>query len=310
MKKLTLCLALAMIGGIVMLLSAFSSGHLYAGNPRTGPTRQMRALVVGIGDYPESSGWNRINGDRDVDLAVRMLMRNGFAREDISVLVNGQATKSAIRDAFSRLIAESGSGDVIYIHFSGHGQQVRDINGDEEDGLDEAFVPFDARRKYSKGVYEGGNHIVDDELNVWLESLKDAVGKNGNILFVMDACHSGGSTRGEEDECTWPMRGTSDVFEMVHESSLSPSVTSDIGVSDINWLFLAACKSYQNNYEYKTEDGYYGRLTWALYKCLDSGMNFYELIQKLEESYEGMPHPPVPQNLDAFSPSGMEVKLF
>ena len=32
----------------------------------------MHALVVGIGHYPESSGWNPVNGDRDVDLAVRM----------------------------------------------------------------------------------------------------------------------------------------------------------------------------------------------------------------------------------------------
>ena len=39
-----------------------------------------------------------------------------------------------------------------------------DDNGDEEDGLDEALIPYDAQFWYAPGEYEGQNHLRDDEL--------------------------------------------------------------------------------------------------------------------------------------------------
>lgn len=268
------------------------------------------ALVVGIGDYPDGSGWIKINGDRDAGLVVQMLERNGFLEEDIKVLLNARATKSNIRDAFAVLCRQVGSGDIVYVHFSGHGQQVTDINGDEEDGLDESFVPCDACKEYSQGVYEGENHIIDDELNMWLAELKNAVGGRGKILFVMDACHSGDSTRGDDCDTDWPVRGTEDVFEI--PQGVRPAWLDGIGdeCSDIEWVFIAACKSYQNNYEYKSEDGCYGRLTWALHKCLYPDMDFGKLVEELEAVYDIMPVTPKPQDLEAFGPPCVKGKLF
>ena len=63
------------------------------------------------------------------------------------------------------------SGDIIYLHFSCHGQPIEDIDGDEDDGWDEALIPFDAKKKYQKGTYTGENHITDDELNSYLKRL-------------------------------------------------------------------------------------------------------------------------------------------
>ena len=268
------------------------------------------ALVVGIGDYSGGSGWSKINGDRDAGLVVQMLERNGFLEEDIEVLLNARATKSNIRDAFAALCRQVGSGDIVYVHFSGHGQQVTDVNGDEEDGLDESFVPYDACKEYLQGVYEGENHIIDDELNVWLSELKNAVGGRGKILFVMDACHSGDSTRGEDCDTDWPVRGTEDVFEIPLADC--PEWIDDIDAKrhGTDWFFIAACKSYQNNYEYKSEDGYYGRLTWALHKCLYPDMDFGKLVEELEAVYDIMPVTPKPQNLESFGPPGVKGKLF
>ena len=50
-------------------------------------------------------------------------------------------------------------GDIVYLHFSTHGQPVEDQNGDEEDGWDESIVPIDAYKIYKKGIYEGKNHL-------------------------------------------------------------------------------------------------------------------------------------------------------
>ena len=214
-----------------------------------------RALVIGIGNYPEASGWAKINGDKDLPIVRDMLLANGFQSKDIVELKNESATADAIRKALDALVGKAAKGDVIYIHFSGHGQQITDLHGDEEDGFDEAWIPIDAQFSYAKGKYEGENHIVDDQLNQWLSQLRSKVGATGKITVVADACHSGGGSRGDEDETEYVVRGTSDAF--VIPGNTKP-FSGEVGT--IDWIFISACKSYQCNYEYKGT----GSLTYAL----------------------------------------------
>ena len=214
-----------------------------------------RALVIGIGNYPEASGWAKINGDKDLPIVRDMLLANGFQSKDIVELKNESATADAIRKALDALVAKAAKGDVIYIHFSGHGQQITDLHGDEEDGFDEAWIPVDAQFSYAEGMYEGENHIVDDQLNQWLSQLRSKVGATGKITVVADACHSGGGSRGDEDETEYVVRGTSDAF--VIPGNTKP-FSGEVGT--IDWIFISACKSYQCNYEYKGT----GSLTYAL----------------------------------------------
>ena len=214
-----------------------------------------RALVIGIGNYPEASGWAKINGDKDLPIVRDMLLANGFQSKDIVELKNESATADAIRKALDALVGKAAKGDVIYIHFSGHGQQITDLHGDEEDGFDEAWIPIDAQFSYAKGKYEGENHIVDDQLNQWLSQLRSKVGATGKITVVADACHSGGGSRGDKDETKYVVRGTSDAF--VIPGNTKP-FSGEVGT--IDWIFISACKSYQCNYEYKGT----GSLTYAL----------------------------------------------
>ena len=214
-----------------------------------------RALVIGIGNYPEASGWAKINGDKDLPIVRDMLLANGFQSKDIIELKNESATADAIRKALDALVDKAAKGDVIYIHFSGHGQQITDLHGDEEDGFDEAWIPIDAQFSYAKGKYEGENHIIDDQLNQWLSQLRSKVGATGKITVVADACHSGGGSRGDEDETVYVVRGTSDAF--VIPGNTKP-FSGEVGT--IDWIFISACKSYQCNYEYKGT----GSLTYAL----------------------------------------------
>lgn len=214
-----------------------------------------RALVIGIGNYPEASGWAKINGDKDLPIVRDMLLANGFQSKDIVELKNESATADAIRKALDALVSKAAKGDVIYIHFSGHGQQITDLHGDEEDGFDEAWIPIDAQFSYAKGKYEGENHIVDDQLNQWLSQLRSKVGATGKITVVADACHSGGGSRGDKDETKYVVRGTSDAF--VIPGNTKP-FSGEVGT--IDWIFISACKSYQCNYEYKGT----GSLTYAL----------------------------------------------
>ncbi len=215
-----------------------------------------RALVIGIGDYPASSGWHKINGDKDIPMVEDMLVTNGFGKQNIVELKNEQATCAAIKSEFEKLISKATVGDYIYIHFSGHGQRITDLNGDEGDGFDEAWIPYDAQFAFAKGKYEGENHLIDDQLNGYLHRLRQKVGSNGKIVVIADACHSGGGSRAATDE-QLVVRGTADDF-VIADAKTTATATS----YPIQWTFLSACKHYQSNYEYKGN----GSLTYALYQ--------------------------------------------
>ena len=79
---------------------------------------EKRALVIGIGSYPNENGWDAINGDKDILLVEDYLRSNGFDIENIDVLKNEQATANNIRKAFQILTNDAKEDDVVYIHFS------------------------------------------------------------------------------------------------------------------------------------------------------------------------------------------------
>ncbi len=217
------------------------------------------AFLIGIGQYPADSGWSTIHGDNDVALLRPPLMELGFQECNIVSLVNESATKESILTGLKSLREQAQLGDIIYIHFSGHGQQVTDLDGDETDHFDEAWIPYDAKKRYEAGIYEGQNHILDDEINLYLNGLRSKVGPKGKIVVVSDACHSGSGSRGlvDADE---PIRGTSEKF--VIPASLPNVIRKE---APIHWLFVGACKPYQTNHEYKTAEGhFYGSLTFAI----------------------------------------------
>ena len=87
---------------------------------------------------------------------------------------------------------------MVVIHFSGHGQPFEDLSGDEADGWDEAIVPYDAKKCYSR-TYTGQCHIIDDELERYINSLRTTVGPRGFVYVVLDACHMGGASRDESE---------------------------------------------------------------------------------------------------------------
>lgn len=87
------------------------------------------ALVVGIGNYPENSGWSRISGDKDAGLVKSMLAHNGFPEQDIIVLKDADAKKAAIRDAFAELAVLLRKGDVVYVHFPVTDSRLRTSTG-------------------------------------------------------------------------------------------------------------------------------------------------------------------------------------
>jgi hypothetical protein len=170
---------------IPLLLLAASARGLAQAPPGKGV---RRALLIGINEFAAPSIVSLRGALNDIETMRKLLTtRYGFAEDAVKMLTNAQATRKGILDALDGLVKEAGAEDVVYFHFSGHGSQVKDLNGDEgqDDGLDETILPQDART-------EGIADITDDELAQYLSSLKAR-----SVIVTLDSCHSGTGTRGD-----------------------------------------------------------------------------------------------------------------
>lgn len=243
------------------------------------PAQTRRALVIGIGEQKDAS-WAKINGDKDVPYVLRLLKDAGYT--EIQTLVNKQATKKNIVSKFKALVADSKKGDVVYIHFSGHGQLVTDVNGDEQDGWDEAWIPYDAYLIYGRKD-KGEKHLVDDEINVLLTNIRKKIGESGRLLVVVDACHSGDSSRGDDDEV---VRGVKDEFVIPIKKKGKSAKAPE------QWITLSACKDFQINQEMKTPK--VGKLTYAIYTAVQKGqVNLKEIETQMSANRGRLPQTPV-----------------
>ena len=144
---------------------------------------KRRALLVGINEY-QSPMIKDLGGCVNDVLALKSVLETKLGYDEVTVLVDGQATRKGILDALKELVAVSREGDSLFFHYSGHGAYVEDFSGDESDGTDETLIPHDART-------EGVRDIVDDELGQYLGKLKTS-----RAFVSFDSCHSGTVTRG------------------------------------------------------------------------------------------------------------------
>lgn len=257
---------------------------LFSSIPLSVNAQTKRALVIGIGEQLDPS-WGKINGDKDVPLVLELLKESGFNKKNIVKLINSQATKYNIVKSFKDLAKIAKTNDIIYVHFSGHGQRVTDVNGDESDGWDEAWIPYDAYRKYCDHD-KGEKHLIDDEIYLYLSDIKKKIGNKGKILVVVDACHSGTSSYENElfDIDAKPItRGVMDNFFLPTKTfSLSSK-------SPERWLTLSACKSFQYNQELNNPR--VGILTYAIYMLHKKG----RITIKEIEDYVKLNKGPLPQ---------------
>ncbi len=238
----------------------------------SGATGTRHALLVGVSKYKDSA-WCTISAHNDIELLQKWLNYWGF---DVDVLEDDAATCSGIKGAMCQLIDSVSSGDTVVIHFSCHGQQVysRESVNTEPDGLDEAFVPYDACMKKTQ-AYNGQNHLLDDSLNCYVAKLSDILGEEGLVLIFADACHSGGGEKGDVSarHDSIVVRGVDDIFggdsisekeksDLRKKYDVQDTARIDYGKSKI--VYVGACRSCERNRETKVKSVGYGSLSYAV----------------------------------------------
>ncbi|KAL2476892.1 Metacaspase-1 [Forsythia ovata] len=153
-------------------------------NPPTPAHGRKRAVLCGI-TYQGHE--NSIEGSiNDVSLMVNLLNKKlGFPRSSIRVLTEEERdpyripTKQNIRASLRWLIQGCRSGDSLVFYYSGHASQVRDRDGDEIDGYDEALLPVD---------YQTEGRILDDEINA---TIVRPLPQGATLHAIIDTCFSG-----------------------------------------------------------------------------------------------------------------------
>ncbi|CAL9226768.1 unnamed protein product [Arabidopsis halleri] len=145
---------------------------------------QKRAVIVGV-SYKNTK--DELKGCiNDAKCMKFMLMKRfQFPESCILMLTEEETdpmrwpTKNNITMAMHWLVLSCKPGDSLVFHFSGHGNNQMDYNGDEVDGFDETLLPVDHR---TSGV------IVDDEINA---TIVRPLPYGVKLHAIVDACHSG-----------------------------------------------------------------------------------------------------------------------
>lgn len=143
-----------------------------------------KALLIGI-NYFGQRGQLRgcINDVRN--MSAYLATHFGYKREDMVILTDdqqnpmSQPTKQNILRAMHWLVKDARPNDALFFHYSGHGGQTKDLDGDEVDGYDEVIYPVDFRQT---------GHITDDEMHrIMVQPLQAGV----RLTAIFDSCHSG-----------------------------------------------------------------------------------------------------------------------
>ncbi|TGJ78309.1 hypothetical protein E0Z10_g10457 [Xylaria hypoxylon] len=147
-------------------------------------TGRRKALLIGI-NYFGQRGQLRgcINDVRN--MSSYLVEHYGYKREDMVILTDdqqnpmSQPTKQNLLRAMHWLVKDARPNDSLFFHYSGHGGQTKDLDGDEPDGYDEVIYPVDFRQV---------GHITDDEMHrIMVRPLQGGV----RLTAIFDSCHSG-----------------------------------------------------------------------------------------------------------------------
>jgi len=231
-----------------------------------------RALLIGINRYriPGADLRGCVNDVKNLQSVLTTLY--GFAKADITTLTDYDATKKNMQAAIRALITGGRLGDVLLLHYSGHGANVPDKNGDEADRRDEILCPTDLDWK---------DPLTDDWLRTTLNRLKTGV----NLTVVMDCCHSGSNTRAllPPDAKTMPryLPNPWDIMAAESGRKLRGKVAvgmrtataarrrrSDVSVVDIPELLVTGCRDTQTSADAYIGGSYNGALTFNLVAAL------------------------------------------
>ncbi len=260
-----------------------------------------KALLTGVNRYqiPGADLRGCVNDVRNMQSVLTTYY--GFKSADISLLTDTAATTKAMRAGIAALVKGARRGDVLVLHYSGHGSNVPDNDGDEADHRDEIVCPTDLDWK---------DPMRDD----WLRKTFDKLPAGVNLTVIMDCCHSGTNTRAIQPpdapsiprylpnpwdimaaESGRALRGK--VVGQLRASSRAARKKSDVVKANIPEVLVAGCRDTQTSADAYIAGSYNGALTYYLVAAIKDangkltyGQLHERTVQKLKRGgYDQVP---------------------
>jgi hypothetical protein len=227
-----------------------------------------RAVLIGINQYriPGADLRGCVNDVKNMEGILKEFY--GFSEEEIVVLTDFAATKKSMESAIAKLVSAGRSGDILLLHYSGHGSNVPDNDGDEADRRDEILCPTDLDWK---------DPLRDD----WLRTQFDRLRKGVSLTVIMDCCYSGTNTRAIAAPdvlikerylpSPWDLAAVESgrrlhgrVVGQLRTSSKTQRKRRDLVEANISEILLTGCRDDQTSADAYIGGSYNGALTYTL----------------------------------------------
>ncbi len=253
---------------------------------------KRKALCVGINDYPYSG--NDLNGCvNDANAWADLLKKNfNFASNNVTILLDSQATKKKTLDALKTLVTGARAGDHFVFTNSSHGSYVADTSGDEEK-YDEIICPHDI----------DANHIKDDDLRQVFQNLPKGV----SMTVILDNCFSGTATRAAVGDILPGMRTPDDrrvrflspalrgLPVLANPWTAKPKSQVKYPQSTMKEVLLSGCTDKEYSYDAYFGDVYHGAMTYYALQAIrsaNSKLTYAQLEQRIRNLIEDYPQHP------------------
>lgn len=147
-------------------------------------TGKKKALCIGINYFGQQGELRGCINDA-TNIRRFLCSQFGYKSDDIVILTDDAQnprqlpTRDNIINAMQWLVRDARPNDSLFFHYSGHGGQTKDLDGDEGDGYDEVIYPVD---------FERSGHIVDDLMH---DILVKSLPPGCRLTAIFDSCHSG-----------------------------------------------------------------------------------------------------------------------
>jgi hypothetical protein len=133
-------------------------------------------------DPAHYGGWDGELSACEFDANDMAVIAKALGYADTTVLLTKEATSGRLIREMLRLGRTLEPGDLLFVSYSGHGGQIPDEAGEEDDRMDETWCLYDRQ-------------VIDDEIYRLLGQFKAGV----RILTLSDSCHSGSVLRRRQD---------------------------------------------------------------------------------------------------------------
>ena len=138
-------------------------------------------------------------------LVDKVELQEKFKDLRICRLQDNHATRGNIIKGFQDFLRQAGKNDKVWFHYSGHGTEAptAEVFATLEDGMDQCLVchDFSITQNQNGGGVDMRNLIADKELAILLSQVAgEDADEAPHMVITLDACHSGGGTRGEIGE--------------------------------------------------------------------------------------------------------------